>query len=90
MSFATYRQSFRHDKRGSQVVEIRREEYERSKQAILQKIRRRLVILGVVVGLLSLASLILGGVSPATWGFCRSAFLTLAPVANHRSSKATS
>lgn len=55
-------QNFRHDKRGSQVVEIRREEYERSKQDILAKIRRRLVILGVVIGVMALISLSLGGV----------------------------
>ncbi|KUF93939.1 hypothetical protein AM588_10009980 [Phytophthora nicotianae] len=54
--------NFRHDKRGAQVVEIRREEYERTKRSILKKIRRRLVILGVIIGLLSIVAFILGGV----------------------------
>ncbi|EEY69205.1 uncharacterized protein PITG_05408 [Phytophthora infestans T30-4] len=54
--------NFRHDKRGAQVVEIRREEYERTKRSILKKIRRRLVILGVIIGLLSVVAFILGGV----------------------------
>uniref|UniRef100_H3HA44 Uncharacterized protein n=1 Tax=Phytophthora ramorum TaxID=164328 RepID=H3HA44_PHYRM len=54
--------SFRHDMRGAQVVEIRREEYERTKRSILKKIRRRLVILGVIIGLLSVVAFILGGV----------------------------
>ncbi|KAG7385324.1 hypothetical protein PHYPSEUDO_001626 [Phytophthora pseudosyringae] len=54
--------NFRHDMRGAQVVEIRREEYERTKRSILQKIRRRLVILGVVIGLLSVVAFTLGGV----------------------------
>ncbi|KAH7476870.1 hypothetical protein KRP22_000798 [Phytophthora ramorum] len=48
--------------RGAQVVEIRREEYERTKRSILKKIRRRLVILGVIIGLLSVVAFILGGV----------------------------
>ncbi|KAG1708168.1 hypothetical protein DVH05_024851 [Phytophthora capsici] len=55
-------QNFRHDMRGAQVVEIRREEYERTKKSILKKIRRRLVILGVIIGLLSIVAFILGGV----------------------------
>ncbi|KAG2938797.1 hypothetical protein PC115_g3565 [Phytophthora cactorum] len=54
--------NFRHDLRGAQVVEIRREEYERTKRSILNKIRRRLVILGVIIGLLSVVAFILGGV----------------------------
>ncbi|KAG6613488.1 putative transmembrane protein [Phytophthora cinnamomi] len=54
--------NFRHDMRGAQVVEIRREEYERTKRSILKKIRRRLVILGVIIGLLSIVAFTLGGV----------------------------
>ncbi|RLN37213.1 hypothetical protein BBJ28_00020564, partial [Nothophytophthora sp. Chile5] len=57
-------ENFRHDMRGAQVVEIRREEYERTKRSILKKIRRRLVILGVIIGLLSIISFILAGVRP--------------------------
>lgn len=49
--------------RGAEVVEIRREEYERTKRSILKKIRRRLVILGVIIGLLSVVAFTLGGVS---------------------------
>ncbi|RLN80576.1 hypothetical protein BBJ28_00000175 [Nothophytophthora sp. Chile5] len=56
------RKNFRHDMRGAQVVEIRREEYERTKRSILKKIRRRLVILGVIIGLLSIISFILASV----------------------------
>ncbi|KAG6966046.1 hypothetical protein JG688_00006956 [Phytophthora aleatoria] len=48
--------------RKAKVVEIRREEYERTKRSILNKIRRRLVILGVIIGLLSVVAFILGGV----------------------------
>ncbi|KAE8914131.1 hypothetical protein PF005_g16046 [Phytophthora fragariae] len=53
--------NFRHDMRGAQVVEIRREEYERTKRSILKKIRRRLVILGVIIGLLAIVAFALGG-----------------------------
>jgi hypothetical protein len=57
--------------RGAQVVEIRREEYERTKRSILSKIRRRLVILGVVIGLLAIVAFILGGVSCHMSSTCR-------------------
>uniref|UniRef100_K3WKF5 Beta-adaptin appendage C-terminal subdomain domain-containing protein n=1 Tax=Globisporangium ultimum (strain ATCC 200006 / CBS 805.95 / DAOM BR144) TaxID=431595 RepID=K3WKF5_GLOUD len=52
--------NFRHDMRGSRVVEIRMEEYERSKRSILKTIRFRLVALGVIIGILALVSIVLG------------------------------
>ncbi|KAL7689504.1 putative TBP domain superfamily, beta-adaptin appendage subdomain-containing protein [Plasmopara halstedii] len=54
--------NFRHDKCGAQIVEISREEYERTKRSILRKIRRRLIILGVIIGSSSIVAFILGGV----------------------------
>ncbi|DAZ94127.1 TPA: hypothetical protein N0F65_010371 [Lagenidium giganteum] len=56
--------NFRHAFRGG-IVEITREEYERGKQSVLKKIRRRVLILGILLGLLGLASIALGVVAYA-------------------------
>lgn len=53
-------QSFRHDQHGSRVVEIRMEEYERSKRSILKKIRFRLVALGVLMAVVAVIAFTLG------------------------------
>ncbi|TYZ60573.1 hypothetical protein PybrP1_006530 [[Pythium] brassicae (nom. inval.)] len=46
--------------RGSRVVEIRMEEYERSKRSILKKIRFRLIVLGVLMALFAIVAFTLG------------------------------
>ncbi|GLD93048.1 hypothetical protein PINS_up001640 [Pythium insidiosum] len=52
--------NFRHDMNGPRVVEITISEYLRSKRSILKKIRRRLVIVGVIISLTAVVALALG------------------------------
>lgn len=42
------------------MVQVSFQEYQRSKKSILRKIRHRLLTLGIVIGLLALAAIILG------------------------------
>ncbi|KAJ0405056.1 hypothetical protein P43SY_001200 [Pythium insidiosum] len=60
--------NFRHDMNGPRVVEITMSEYLRSKRSILKKIRRRLVIVGVIISLTAVVALALGIVIQAYHG----------------------